>query len=62
MAQPNISKEIIINTAIPLPPLAEQQRIVTEIEKWFALIDRIEQDKTDLQAVIKRAKIKYLLT
>ncbi len=61
-AQPNISKEIIINTAIPLPPLAEQQRIVTEIEKWFALIDRIEQDKTDLQAVIKRAKIKYLLT
>ena len=59
-AQPNISKEIIINTAIPLPPLAEQQRIVTEIEKWFALIDQIEQDKTDLQAVIKRAKSKIL--
>ena len=59
-AQPNISKEIIINTAIPLPPLAEQQRIVTEIEKWFTLINQIEQDKTDLQAVIKRAKSKIL--
>ena len=59
-AQPNISKEIIINTVIPLPPFAEQQRIVTEIEKWFAMIDQIEQDKTDLQAVIKRAKNKIL--
>ena len=26
-AQPNISKEIIVNTAIPLPPLPEQERI-----------------------------------
>ena len=59
-AQPNISKEIIVNTAIPLPPLAEQERIVTEIERWFTLIDRIERDKTDLQAVIKRAKNKIL--
>ena len=42
-AQPNISKEIIVNTAIPLPPFAEQERIVTEIERWFALIEQIEQ-------------------
>ena len=28
-AQPNISKEIIVNTAIPLPPLPEQERIIT---------------------------------
>ena len=59
-AQPNISKEIIVNTAIPLPPPAEQERIVTEIERWFTLIDRIERDKTDLQAAIKQTKSKIL--
>ena len=59
-AQPNISKEIIVNTAIPLPPLAEQERIVTEIKRWFTLIDQIEEDKTDLQIVINQAKSKIL--
>ena len=59
-AQPNISKEIIVNTEIPLPPLAEQERIVTEIKRWFTLIDQIEEDKTDLQIVIKQVKSKIL--
>ena len=59
-AQPNISKEIIVNTAIPLPPLAEQERIVTEIERWLTLIDQIEQDESDLQRVIKQTKSKIL--
>ena len=45
---------------IPLPPLTEQQRIVTEIEHWFVLINQIEQDKSDLQTVIKQAKNKIL--
>ena len=59
-AQSNISKELIVNTHIPLPPLSEQQRIVIEIEKYFVLIDDIEQGKADLQTAIKQAKSKIL--
>ena len=45
---------------LSLPPLAEQQRIVEEIERWFKLIDIIEQGKADLQSTIKQAKNKIL--
>ena len=45
---------------LPLPPLTEQTRIVTEIEHWAKLIDAIEQGKIDLQIAIKQAKSKIL--
>lgn len=41
-AQPNISKEKIVNTIFPLPTLAEQKRIVAKIEEIFAQLDAIE--------------------
>ena len=59
-AQPNISKEIIVKTYIPLPPFLEQQRIVAEIERWFSLIDIIENGKNDLQNIIKQTRNKIL--
>ena len=46
--------------AFPLPPLTEQQRIVTEIKHWFALINEIKQGKADLQITIKQTKSKIL--
>ena len=60
VGQQRVHKEIFTDLHIPLPPFAEQQRIVEEIEYWFALIDQIEQDKSDLQTVIKQAKSKIL--
>ncbi len=40
-AQPNISKEKIINTYIPLPPFTEQKRIINAVNKIFAQLDAI---------------------
>ncbi|MCC3349173.1 restriction endonuclease subunit S [Phocaeicola coprocola DSM 17136] len=59
-AQPFVGLDIFRNTLVPLPPLAEQHRIITEIEKWLALIDQIEQGKVDLQTIIKQTKSKIL--
>ena len=58
--QVNISLTQSQNMRIPLPPLVEQQRIVEEVERWFKLIDIIEQGKADLQSSIKQAKNKIL--
>ena len=59
-AQPNISKEKIVSTLIPLPPKQEQSRIVEGIEHWLSLVDCIEKNKDNLQRTIKEAKSKVL--
>ena len=50
---PRLSTNDACKGMIPLPPLAEQYRIVAEIRKWFSLIDIIEAGKDDLQTIIK---------
>ena len=57
---PILNKNNFTKLPIPLPPLSEQQRIVKEIERWFALIEQIEQSKADLQTTIKQTKNKIL--
>ena len=57
---PRLSTSDACRGMIPLVPLAEQQRIVAEIKRWFALVDRIEQGKVDLQETIKQTKSKIL--
>ena len=60
VGQQRVHKGIFTDLQVPLPPLAEQYRIVAEIERWFALIDEIEQGKADLQRTIKQTKSKIL--
>ena len=59
-AQPGLSVAVINDVCIPIPPRKEQERISKEIEHWFALIDQIEQEKSDLQTIIKQTKSKIL--
>ena len=56
----NLNSDKVADTVFPLPPFAEQLRIVEEVERWFKLIDIIEQGKADLQSSIKQAKNKIL--
>ena len=58
--QPNVNGTLLGELKIPIPPYLEQLRIVSEIEKWFTLIDVIDQNKVDLQEAIKTIKSKIL--
>ena len=58
--QLNISLTQSQNMRIALPPLAEQQRIVNEVERWFAVIDALESNEGDLLKAIDQAKSKIL--
>lgn len=62
-AQPNISRQKIIATPIPLPPLAEQRRIVerveTLLEQTRALAAELAAAETE-QAALNRASLHHL--
>ena len=48
-AQPNISKEKLVNYLMPFPPLAEQKRIVAKLEQVLPLADEygVAQEQLD---------------
>ena len=58
--QSNINAQKLSNLLIPIPPYSEQLRIVSEVERWLALIEQIEGRKVELESVIKRTKNKIL--
>ncbi|MDN6316887.1 MAG: restriction endonuclease subunit S [Lactococcus lactis] len=55
-AQPNIGKDSIDNMMIPLPPLPEQERIVTKLDAVFAKVDQaiglLEENIATTQALM----------
>ena len=59
-AQPNISKEKIISTLIPVPPIAEQNRIADEIERLIAFIETIDLNQGRLEQSLKLCKERIL--
>ena len=59
-AQPNISKEKIISTLIPVPPIAEQNRIADVIERLIAFIETIDLNQGRLEQSLKLCKERIL--
>lgn len=67
-AQPNISKEKIVNSLIPLPPAEEQQRIVAKIEELLPYVDRyavayekLEQFNAKFPEDMKKSILQYAI-
>ena len=51
---------VIETLQIPLPPINEQREINAEVERWFSVIEQMEQSKGDFQIIIKRMRSKIL--
>lgn len=67
-AQPNISKEKIVASVMPLPPLEEQHRIVAKIEELLPFVDRyaasyekLEQFNAKFPEDMKKSILQYAI-
>ena len=54
MAQPKLALKRISGIRIPLPPLAEQHRIVAKVDELMALCDRLEATRTERETTRNR--------
>ena len=53
-AQPNCNGKTLSKMLLPLPPFAEQRRIVAKLEDLMPLIDRYDKAWTQLEAIQKK--------
>ena len=54
MAQPKLALKRVAGARIPLPPLAEQQRIVAKVDQLMGLCDQLEAQLTTTKADSRR--------
>jgi len=54
IAYPAVNDSQFFSGPFPLPPLAEQHRIVAKVDELMALCDRLEAEQTDAEAVHAR--------
>ena len=59
-AVPTVDHDLINELYWGIPPLTEQKRIVSELERIFSLIDSLETDSSALQLAVRQAKSKIL--
>ncbi len=59
-AQPVVSQKGILPLKTPIPPMSEQKRIVSAIEKYYKVIDSFEKDSVYLRHEISSLKSKIL--
>ena len=52
-AQAGFNKDDLNTLLIPLPPLAEQKRIVERVEELFAEVEKLERDEKQLEEIQK---------
>ena len=67
-AQPNISREKIVKTLIPIPPINEQERIVNKLKELEPLIDKYKHTEEKLyelnyniKAQLKKSILQYAI-
>lgn len=54
MAQPKLALKRVLGARIPIPPLAEQHRIVTKVDELMALCDELENSLTSADETRKK--------
>ena len=59
-AIPTFTQVALGNMQIPIPPLSEQNRIVTEIKRLLAIIESLENNQRHLKEVLALSKSKIL--
>ena len=57
---PRLGKDDAVQILLPLPPLAEQKRIVEKIEQIFRQADTIEQNRLALKTAVRHTKSRVL--
>ena len=59
-AIPTFTQVALSDMLIPIMSINEQQRIISAIERWFAVIDELEANKEELKKYIQQIKAKVL--